>query len=243
MDIHFQPLSRTTMSRDIVQMIIDMINTGKLKPGAKLPSEREMMEQLQVSRSPVREALTSLSLVGVLETIPGDGTYVSKHLRDEMIFDQLEWSRLLTMPDIIELIEVRDPLEIQAAGLAALRATPESVGNLHRVVERYLSCGEDMQQAIEADRLFHQTITEMTQNHLLIQLMDLIWSVWRKNHEQGRLHFSVSRLLEQDYLEIVHAIEAGDEQRAREGMRRHLDHSRKISHAFDKNTAHQATDA
>lgn len=229
MDIRFQPIARSTMSKDIIRMIIDMINTGKLRPGSKLPSERELMEQLKVSRSPVREALRSLTLVGLLETVPGGGTYVSENLASDMIAEQLEWSRLLTEPDIVEIIEVRDPLEIQAAGLAALRATPEALAHLREVVEGYLSAGDDILKAVEMDWEFHRTILNMAQNQLLSQLLDTIHGIWNNYRAEQKVHFSKASELDQDFVEVLEAIELGDEARARFAMERHLLHSRQIS--------------
>jgi GntR family transcriptional repressor for pyruvate dehydrogenase complex len=230
MEAQFQPISRTTMSEDIIRMIFEMINSGKLKPGDKLPSERDLMEQLQVSRSPVREALRSLSIVGLLDTVPGGGTYVSKALAADFITEQLEWSRLLTEPEIVELIDVRDPLEIQAAGLAALRATAEDIARLREAIDRYLMAHDDASAAVEADHNFHQIIGEMTHNRLLVQLSQIIRDIWKKYHEEDRLQFSLSSTLNQDYLEVLAAIEDGDEIRARKAMEEHLGHSRQISY-------------
>ena len=199
MDIRFQPIARSTMSKDIIRMIIDMINTGKLRPGSKLPSERELMEQLKVSRSPVREALRSLTLVGLLETVPGGGTYVSENLASDMIAEQLEWS------------------------------TPEALAHLREVVEGYLSSGDDILKAVEMDWEFHRTILNMAQNNLLSQLLDTIHGIWNNYRAEQKVHFSKASELDQDLVEVLEAIELGDEARARFAMERHLLHSRQIS--------------
>jgi GntR family transcriptional regulator, transcriptional repressor for pyruvate dehydrogenase complex len=132
MEINFEPVERVTISEEIIKKILGLINTGRLKPGSKLPSERELMEQFRVSRTSVREALQSLTMVGVLETFPGDGTYVTRQLSD-LIVDHLEWPALLDRRDVIELMEVREPLEVAAAGLAAQHVTPAQIEELRAI--------------------------------------------------------------------------------------------------------------
>jgi GntR family transcriptional repressor for pyruvate dehydrogenase complex len=226
MDLTFAPLARSTMGEEISKTIIEMINTGKLKPGVKLPSERELMEKLQVSRSPIREALRSLTLVGVLETIPGDGTYVSKNLASAFISGKLEWAGLLASPDVLELMEVREPLEIQAAGLAAAKATPASVAKLRQVIDSYRVVQGDLEREIEVDVHFHKIIAEITENRILIHLMETIREFWHDYIQKRRVIFSKIATLEQEYLEILNAIEQGDEVRAREAMANHLQRSK-----------------
>lgn len=229
MDVTFGPLTRSTMSEEICKKIIALINTGKLRPGVKLPSERELMEQFQVSRSPIREALRSLTLVGLLETIPGDGTYVSKNLAGGFISGKLVWSGLLAAPDVLELMEVREPLEIQAAGLAAAKATPESVAKLRDVVEIYRVKRGDLQDEVEVDLLFHKVIAEITENNILIQLMDTIRGLWEDYIQRRRVLFSRRASVEQEYLEILAAIERGDEIKARQAMSNHIHQSKQTS--------------
>lgn len=221
MSVTFEPVERVTVSEEIAKRVLDLINAGALKPGDKLPSERELMDQLRVSRSSIREALRSLSLMGLLETRPGDGTYVCQHLVG-FLAGQLEWSQLLGKRDIVELIEVRDPLEIQAAGLAAQRATPAHIAKLNQAVRAYRKPGAVVEARLEADLQLHETIAEMSGNRILIYLLRIIRGTLRGYILEGRMGFSIQTSAGDDHQRIVEAINAGDEPGARAAMEHHL---------------------
>ncbi len=220
MQVNFDPVERTTMSEEIARKIIALINNGSLKPGDKLPSERKLMAQLDVSRSPIREALRSLSLIGLLETRAGDGTYVSEHLNPALV-DEIDWSILIDKEDIMEWMEVREPLEIQAAGLAAERATRENVERLEEALQLYYNGLDDLEQLAEIEINFHQTIVEIADNEILRKLMDNFYIFYRRYVHQHRYYFSVTPR-EQGHREIVEAIKAGDPDAAQRAMINHL---------------------
>ena len=221
MNVTFDPVERITVSEEIAKKVLEMINTGMLKPGDKLPSERDLMDQLRVSRSSIREALRSLSLMGLLETRPGDGTYVSDHLVG-FLAGQLEWSQLLRKRDIVELLEVRDPLEIQAAGLAAQRNTPAAIATLREAVAAYRNPNASVEARFDADMLLHNTIATMSGNRLLIYLLSVIRESLREYVLENRMTFSIRTSAGDDHQRLVEAIQAGDELRARAAMAQHL---------------------
>ena len=88
----FKPIDKTSLSEEIAGQIMHLISTGDLMPGQKLPSERELRVRFGVGRSSLREALRCLSIVGVLETRVGEGTFLSLN-RDKFIGKVLEWAR------------------------------------------------------------------------------------------------------------------------------------------------------
>ena len=221
MKISFEPVERTTVSEEIAKKIIDLINSGSLKPGDKLPSERKLMDQLNVSRSPIREALRSLSLIGLLETRPGDGTYVSEHLTANLA-DQVDWSILTDKEDILEWLEVREPLEIQAASLAAERATPEDIAQLEEALATHFNSVGDSKQLAETEIRLHQAIVESAGNETLQQLMDIFYSFYQKYVRQERFHFATKNPRQQGHQEIIEAIKSGDAEAAAAAMRHHL---------------------
>lgn len=221
MKISFEPVDRTTVSEEIAKKIIDLVNSGSLKPGDKLPSERKLMDQLNVSRSPIREALRSLSLIGLLETRPGDGTYVSEHLTPTLT-DQIDWSILMRKADIVEWLEVREPLEIQAATLAAERATQEGVEKLQSALQEYYDSSSDPQRLAQAEIQFHQAVVNLAGNATLRELMNIFYDFYRTYVQQERFHFAVKNPRAQGHRDIVEAIRAGDAEAAREAMIQHL---------------------
>ena len=226
MDAGFEPIARNTVAEEIIKQVILQINTGKLRPGSKLPSERELMELFQVSRSSVREALHSMTMIGLLETYPGAGTFVSKQLTD-MIAARLEWSLLLGNHELLELMEVREPLEIQAAGLAAERATPEEIDGLREVIQRYaisLKTGENL---MEMELLVHRTIAQMAGNPTLLRFINTFQEFLFDYRASRKIGFSTDEISVAEYMEIAQAIEQGDEEKARACMARHIQKSKR----------------
>jgi len=228
MAIALEPIERMTVSEEIIKKLIDLINSGALRPGDKLPSEREMMEQLQVSRASIREALRSLSLAGLLETHPGNGTYVSECF-SSLIADQVEWSALLGEQDFLELMEVREPLEIQAAGLAAQRATSTQLEELRQAIERLRSNAGDVEQEIDADLAFHTVIAEMAQNRVLYRLTLSLRNLLREYLKRATAATETKMSTVEEHQAILKAIEEGDEAKARQAMVRHLQISRQLA--------------
>lgn len=226
METNLEPVVRNSVSDEIIKQLIMLINTGKLKPGNKLPSEREMMEKFQVSRSSVREALHALTVIGLLETFPGAGTFVSKQLTN-LIGGQLEWSILLGNQELVEINEVREPLQIQAAGLAAERATAESIEQFRQAIEAYAESIRTGEGYFEQEQAVHLTIAQMAGNSTLLRFLqtfeDLLYD-YRKNHKIG---FSLSRDTVNEYKEILAAIENSDSRAARLSMARHLQKSKR----------------
>lgn len=228
MAIALEPIERMTVSEEIIKKLIDLINSGALRPGDKLPSERDLMEQLQVSRASIREALRSLSLAGLLETRPGNGTYVSECF-SSFIAGQVEWSALLGEQDILELIEVREPLEIQAAGLAAQRATSTQLEELRQAIERLRSSGGDVEQEIDADLAFHTIITEMAQNRVLYRLTLSLRNLLREYLKRATAATETKMSTVEEHQAILEAIEERDEAKARQAMVRHLQISKQLA--------------
>ncbi len=228
MTIALEPIERMTVSEEISKKLIDLINSGALRPGDKLPSERELMEQLHVSRASIREALRSLSLAGLLETHPGNGTYVSECF-SSLIADQVEWSALLGEKDFLELVEVREPLEIQAAGLAAERATVTQLEELRQAIERLRTNPGDVEQEVVADLAFHTIIAEMARNRVLYRLTLSLRNLLREYLKRATAATRMNMSTVEEHQAILEAIEEGDEAKARQAMIRHLHISRQLA--------------
>lgn len=234
MQVNFEPVERTTMSEEIARKIIALINNGSLQPGDKLPSERKLMAQLNVSRSPIREALRSLSLIGLLETRPGDGTYVSEHLSASLM-DQVDWSILMEREDILEWLEVREPLEIQAASLAAERARPKDIELVEEALATYYNSTDDLERLVEAEIQFHESVVRAAGNKTLSRLMGIFYEFYRKYVQQERFHFAIKAPRQQGHQEILEAIRAGDPDAALQAMRNHLSTSKQRALAEELN--------
>ena len=167
-----RPVARTSLSDEIVSQIIDLISREVLKPGERLPSERELCKQLGVGRSTLREALRSLTVMGILDGRVGDGTFVSNN-NERYLEKALQWSLLLDPKKIQDLIETRLMLESQTAFLAAQRASPENIDDIERTLRGMESSIQHPDKYLEFDVQFHLTVAQATQNSILYSLLNM----------------------------------------------------------------------
>ena len=157
----------------IIQQIRDLISSGQLKPGDKLPSERMLSERFGVGRTSVRDAIRKLEFYGILKTLPQSGTVVAGlgiAALDGLITDVLK----LEKRDFRSLVETRVILEISAAQSAAERRTDNDILTLSKALEAYKKAVLSDGPAVEEDLLFHLKIAEASQNSVLKSLMLII---------------------------------------------------------------------
>jgi GntR family transcriptional repressor for pyruvate dehydrogenase complex len=164
-----------TLSDKVVDQILKLIQSGELQVGDRLPGERRLAERLQVSRVPVREALSSLKALGLIDVRPGVGTIVISTPR---ALAQDSWLRWLSdhMNQILDIYEVREAIECQAARLAAERANHEDIEKLKQIHEKAKTsvAVDDYDGLMEADREFHLHIAGISGNELLLELVKMM---------------------------------------------------------------------
>ena len=129
-----QPNGNGRFYEYVIDNIRQMIASGELKAGQKLPSERELAEKFNVSRVPIREALKILEYMGVLDSSPGDGTYV-KNTSAQNLVTKLNFSFTATADTIRDLVELRIVLETFAAYHAAQRRTDEDIAEIRQLLQ------------------------------------------------------------------------------------------------------------
>src|SRR4051794_959939 len=104
---------RKSPAEEVTQQLLSYLLSGEVVPGTRLPSERTLAERLGVGRSAVREAIKSLSLLGLLEVRQGSGAYMTGAASD-LLPKVLEWGLMLGEPNMRDIIELREPLEVAA---------------------------------------------------------------------------------------------------------------------------------
>ena len=157
----------------IIKQIRELITTGQLEPGDKLPSERKLAERLGVGRTSVRDAIAKLEFYGILKTMPQSGTVVAGigiAALEGLITDVLK----LEESDFEALVETRVLLETQAAKMAALRRTTDDIIELKNALDAYERKVKNGLPAVEEDLLFHLKIAEAGKNTVLTSLMLII---------------------------------------------------------------------
>jgi len=167
-----QPVSRTSLSDEIVHQITDLISRQVLKPGERLPSERELCKKFGVGRTSLREALRSLAVMGILDGRVGEGTFVS-HSNSKYLAKTLQWGLLLDHKKVQDLIEIRLMLESQTAFLAAQRAEEPNLQEIEQAIAGMAEYLDEPQKYLDFDLRFHLAIARATQNSILFSLLSL----------------------------------------------------------------------
>jgi GntR family transcriptional repressor for pyruvate dehydrogenase complex len=225
--IPVQPISRSSLSGEIVDQIIDLIERGVLKPGAKIPSEHQLCRQFGVGRTSVREGLRSLSVMGILTTHAGDGTYVSED-RTRFLRKTLQWGLLLDRKVIEDLLDTRLMLESQTAYLAASKATAENVAELRQSINEMTETLDKPDAYLEADLRFHLTVAQASQNSILHNLLSMIrgyLQAWIKETLRNSPDHGLdsrAKLSIQEHRKVLRAIEERDADGASAAMRGHI---------------------
>ncbi len=218
------PIRRSRISQQIAVQFCQMIRQGQLKPGARLPSERELAEKLQVSRASLREALRALEIAGIVAARQGGGTFI-REVFDDGILSPLSLILDASTDLVGDLWEVRSIFEPAVASRAAIRAQAGDIDALNRIVEQqhgFLHHDVPNDLWLESDRAFHIAVARASRNEVSVRVIRLINELL---HE-GRRHFATqSDRREHAYTwhrGIFRHIRAGEPQQARDAMMQHL---------------------
>jgi len=161
--VDFAVIKQKRVYEDIVGQVQALIQEGVLKPGDRLPPERELAERLGVSRSSLREAIRALELRGLVVSRPGAGTFVSTE-SVETILSVIAASINGSGGYLSDIFEVRHLLEPQIAALAAERATPEDIRSMASSLEEQARQIERGETGVEGDTAFHFAMAMATHN-------------------------------------------------------------------------------
>lgn len=226
MTIALEPIRPKKISEEIVDQIKQLISKGELKPGDRIPSERELATMLGVSRPSVREAIMVLEAMGFLDSRQGGGTFV-KALTEGSIMDPLAKLVEKRDPELLRsLAEVRMGLESWSAYLAAQRATDRDIAELRRlyyVMEKQAARGG---WNPEVDAEFHYAITSASHNSLQMHVLDSIHSLFNATIQVALMEFYRQeghiQLLLTHHRQIMEAIANHQPEQARQKMMEHL---------------------
>ena len=215
----------------VVNEIQGQILEGRLTPGMKLPPERELCEQMGVSRTALREGVRMLVSRGLLVTRPGVGTTVHQ-LTSDHITQPL--SIILTQAGPINpdhLNQVRQILEVEIAQLAATTATAEDLRRLQEIYQMMGAAVDDHATFNDLDAEFHSALAEITHNPLLVLLLDTIRNITQSIRDIVRDYRELPNIVLPDHARILENIIARNPVEAGKSMRTHLEHARSIQKA------------
>ncbi len=222
-----KPVGRASLSDNIIEQILGLISSGVLKPGDRIPTEKQLCKQFRVGRTSVREALRSLSVMGVLTAHAGEGTFVaedsSRHL--EKI---LQLSLLLNSKVVEDLIETRIMLESQTAYLAAQRAKTPDLEEMAAAIQGMSQSIRQTDLYLGYDLEFHVAIAKASQNSILCQLLSMIrgylqaWIKQTLSSPVARDSELRARKSITEHETILKALSNGDAEEARRAIREHI---------------------
>jgi GntR family transcriptional repressor for pyruvate dehydrogenase complex len=212
-------LARPRLYEQIVEQLTDHIREAGLRPGDRLPPERELAAHLGVSRASLAQALVALEVLGVISVRHGDGALVQEAAVDQHVVAALR-AHQNRLPDIIE---ARTALEVELAALAATRRTAEDLRAIDDALDRMAADVLSGGRGVEGDELFHAAITAAGHSALLARLMQEISGLIRETRleslaQPGRPTTSLA-----GHRRIAEAVRSRDSECAARAMRDHID--------------------
>jgi len=226
--MEFKEIAPVRLYESVIEQIMNLIKNNKLKPGDKLPPERELAEKLSISRGSLREAFRVLESRGLIKSKPGGGRYIREirkngHNNTENIILSLEKS------SILELLEAREMFEVKIAEIAAQKATPEDIKLIEEALnkmneEEELKYGKET----ESDTEFHLAIASASHNFVFVNIIKLHLDLLKET--RGKT-WQITGRREKQYQEhqvILQAIKERDSKKAGEVMLKHLRNIREV---------------
>ncbi len=218
-EMDIKKLRPTRLSDSVIDQLIELIVQKKLLPGEKLPSERKLAEYFGVSRTSIREAIKTLSKLGLFKTIPGKGIYLMESVGEEESIKALAYPLLLTK-DIEYFFEARELIQVEQARLAAQRASEADIAEIKEALNKARAAKTQEEQA-ECDVKFDLGVARAAKNTILIQFLASI-----KEFTRLYLHKFITthryRTSIAEHTRILESIEKGDSEKAAEAMEQHL---------------------
>ena len=217
----FDVIRRNKVYEEVAKQIERLI-LKKLRPGDKLPSERELAEMLQVSRSSIRDAIRGLELMGLVEPRQGAGTIV-REVSAESLVNPFANALKHRQELVSELLDFRKMLEPPLAARAATHASPEEISEMEETLQRQEATLSRGEASIAEDAEFHYSIALASGNSVVLKVLDILMDLLRETRERslqlkGRPQKSLA-----GHRRILAAIKRHDAEAAKAAMRRHIE--------------------
>ncbi len=226
-----EKIRKSSVSEQVVDHILGQIDDGMLRPGDRLPTEREFAEQLGISRVPLREAIGALAVMGVVEKRQGDGNFIST-VSPDTLGRALRTYSVLNQALEEDLFEARELIEGTTAALAARNATEEDVSAMKKsltameqAVPEYVAGRLPLEDMLTLDDAFHTAVAAASHNQFYIQFVRLLHAagsdegLFEEAYGHHRQKYFDSVVF---HREMLSKIKARDEQGAQSTMCRHI---------------------
>jgi GntR family transcriptional repressor for pyruvate dehydrogenase complex len=222
---NFTPVSSgARLSDQVAEQLTTEIKQGRLLPGDKLPTEARLVAQFEVSRTVVREAVSRLKSLGLVDSRQGSGVFVSQKLPFAPL--HFELTHAASQEAVVQMVEVRRALEAEVAALAAERRSTSDLRTIRQAVQALDAAVKTGGNGVAEDVKFHRAIANATNNPFLIQTLEYLGQfmhgatqVTRAN-EARRVDFAAQ--VQTEHQAILQAVERGDAQAARQAAAAHM---------------------
>ncbi len=215
------PLKRKTrLYEDIVQQFMKKIEDGELKAGDRLPTERELVLQLGVSRTSIREALRAMELLGIIESKVSEGTFIKPSGVDRAILS-LGSSEGADERRTLEMYEIRLLLETYGARQAARNRADRHLEDLRLAIEAMKEEIARGSRGREGDKRFHKILAEAAGNGILLSILSLCDDMIDSSIAVANAHVNTNDIIE-EHQKMYDAVLARDEKAAERLMRAHV---------------------
>ncbi len=224
--VNFGTFAKSALPDQIAERILQMIQDKELKPGDKLPPERDLAAMMGVGRPALREALRGLSLINVVEIRQGAGAYVTD-LDPAQLVQHLNFVFSLDDSAIMDLFDARKIVEVGIIELAAQRISDSEIEELEACLEKSEQTMHDPEAFLQTDLELHLLIARIARNPIMFRLMESIQELGLASRRRTGYLSGVTEQSTSDHRQIVAALKARDPQAAREAMWQHLNNVEK----------------
>lgn len=227
----FKAITPVRLYESVTEQIMDLIKNNELKPGDKLPPERELAGKLSISRGSLREAFRVLESRGLIKSKPGGGRFI-REINNEDLIDTENVVLNLERSSILELIEAREMFEVKIAELAAKRASSEDIiiiENALKKINKEIKEGKKNEWNEETilDKEFHLSIARASHNFVFINIMKLHLELLKNTREKTIQIPGRRKELIEEHSKIFQAIKEHNSDKASKAMLVHLKNIRK----------------
>ena len=205
----------------VAEQLIRLVRMD-LKTGDKLPSERQLMKQLEVGRSSLREAMRSLEIMGLVETRSGEGTFVNND-KSRIFSKPLEWGVFDGEKSTKDLLEARTVFEVAIVALTAGRITDKELDAIEQTVKKMEQTRPpDLESFLATDLRFHELLVRAAKNDVLYETMSLTYRILDKERTSGISTEEQYRKSASFHRNIFEALRKHDGSAAKEAMDAHM---------------------
>lgn len=214
------PIKSDKVYEIIMKQIKELVKSGEFKCGDKLPSERELAEKLNVSRTSVREALKALETLGLIESKHGGGNYIKNNF-ENILLEPLSIAFLLIGHKNLEVLELRRIIEPKASSLAAKNINDEELIEIKKILDE-IKKTSDCKLCAKLDKEFHSAIAKASKNHLLFVIISSLSSLIEEYIEDSDIYKNNKSRINSEHENILKALENHDAENAFLYAEKHL---------------------